>query len=86
MAYEMTPEDQTVKQISRHCCKCYNAELAFQRESTNEGTVVVRAIDACAETGEGSLAAQSYLAAFFRREEAKLMNPILQMPKWDNKV
>jgi len=85
MADYMTPEDQNVKQLSGHCCKCYHDELTFQRESMTEQTIVVRAIDACEHTGEGSLAAQSYLAAFFKREEAKLTYPTLSMPKWDSK-
>jgi hypothetical protein len=81
----MIPEDQDKIQMDHHCCECYAKELAFQREPHTENTVVVRAISACDNTGEGSLAAQSYLAAFFKREEAKLSALTLTMPKWDSK-
>jgi hypothetical protein len=67
-----------------HCCACYQKEIDFQSTPANETQVVIRAIDACENTGEGSLAAQSYLAAFFKREEAKITK--LTMPRWDNKI
>jgi hypothetical protein len=85
MADYMTPKDQDVTQLSGHCCKCYHDELAYQREAMTEQTIVVRAIDACENTGEGSLAAQSYLAAFFKRAEANITSPSLSFPKWDTK-
>lgn len=72
-------------QPEKHCCECYQKEIEFQRESMSETGVVTRAVDACENTGEGAFAAQSYLAAFFKREESKLGTGALVMPKWDTK-